>query len=101
MKIAPDKRLHLAAGLAVALVVLLVTGSGELACVAAIAAGAAKELYDLGNRDRHTPDLWDFIATAAPGCVILLAVVMWQAFGSGGVRGSEVAQAHHASQFRA
>ena len=101
MKIAPDKRLHLAAGLAVALVVLLVTGSGELACVAAIAAGAAKELYDLGNRDRHNPDLWDFIATAAPGCVVLLAVVLWQAFPGGGVGGPELAQAHHTRQLGA
>ena len=101
MKIAPDKKLHLLAGLIVALVVLFVTGSGQLACVAAIAAGALKELYDLANRDRHTPDIWDFAATALPGVVVLLAVVAWQGLPGGAVGGAEVAQGHHTRQLNA
>lgn len=101
MKIAPDKKLHAAVGLIVALVVLLWTGSGVLAAVAAVAAGAAKELYDLGNRDRHTPDLWDIVATGLPGLVILVAAVLWQGLPGGAVRGPEVTQGHHARQLGA
>lgn len=35
----------------------------------AVAYGAGKEIYDAFNRDRHTPDLWDFVWTVGGGVV--------------------------------
>ena len=37
--------------------------------MAALAAGALKEIYDRFHPATHTVDVWDFVATAAGGVV--------------------------------
>lgn len=69
---ARDKWLHAAAGLIIALVVLLLTGIPVVAFAAALFAGIGKELWDA--RGHGTPDVWDIAATAAPGLLLWLVV---------------------------
>jgi hypothetical protein len=40
--------------------------------VAVTVAGVGKEIYDWFCRDRHTPDLWDAVATMAGGVAGLI-----------------------------
>jgi len=63
-----DKQAHFWAGAAIAASVTLYAGPlfGLAACVLA---GAGKEVYDATGRG--TPDVWDFVATAAGAVVIL------------------------------
>lgn len=37
--------------------------------IAATIAAVGKEVYDYANRDRHTPDAWDAVATLAGGAI--------------------------------
>lgn len=62
-----DKLLHLAAGLVVGVVAMILFGHGA-AIVAAILAGAAKEIYD--HIYDGVPDLGDFVVTAMGGGAI-------------------------------
>lgn len=66
LKLPQDKLLHLVVGLAIFIVTVPFAGpvwAFGLACVV----GFVKELYDIRHRDKHTPDLWDAIATATGG----------------------------------
>lgn len=90
MKIPHDKKLHLAAGAAVA-VAALVLGLGETVALGLAAlAGVGKEVYDwVVNRRRkakgltplHTVDHYDAIVTLVGGALIVIAVdfVRWVA----------------------
>jgi hypothetical protein len=37
--------------------------------IAATVAAVGKEIYDYANRDRHTPEVWDAVATIAGGVI--------------------------------
>lgn len=69
-----DKALHLIGGAVLFLVAWLLSLSGPVALFVVVIA-AAKEAYDSAHRDRHTPDPWDFIYTAAPAVVGYLVIV--------------------------
>lgn len=62
-----DKLLHFLVGAVIALAFgyLLPAFFG---LVAAVFAGAAKELYDHFRPLEHTADFWDFVATLMGGC---------------------------------
>lgn len=61
-----DKQAHLLSGIALALALgyLFPPIYGVLA---ALVAGALKELYDHFHPDIHTCDVWDFVATLSGG----------------------------------
>lgn len=62
-----DKLMHLAAGLGVGVLAMIVFGHGA-AVIAAILAGAAKEVYD--HATDGDPTLGDFVATGMGGMMI-------------------------------
>lgn len=66
-----DKTLHVLAGAAVALVVVLVTGSAAWASVAASVAGAIKEFAD--RIGAGTVDPADFACTVLGGAAVAVA----------------------------
>jgi hypothetical protein len=66
-----DKQAHFFAGAAIAATIALYLNPA-LGLVAGILAGLAKELYDRAGYG--TPDLKDFLATAAGACVVLPAM---------------------------
>ena len=63
-----DKVYHFAGGVLIFAAALPIIGvlSGFLTVVII---GAAKEVYDYLHRDRHTPDVWDAVATVFGGLV--------------------------------
>ncbi len=61
-----DKTAHFAVG-AVLFAVLLPFIGSVYALAGVTVIGSAKELYDALNKDNHTPDLWDALATIAGG----------------------------------
>ena len=64
MQLPKDKLGHALAGLIIFNFALLFVGVGtSLILVLVVAAG--KEIYDYFNRDKHTPDFLDFIATVS------------------------------------
>jgi uncharacterized membrane protein len=67
LKLPHDKALHILVG------VLLYAGfhflSPMIGMVVVTTAAISKEIYDYMHRDKHTPDVWDAIATVAGGCV--------------------------------
>jgi hypothetical protein len=70
-----DKVMHFAVGVVLFAVLLPFVGSiTSMAVVATAAVG--KEIYDYLNKDNHTPDVWDALATIAGGGVGLLCVVL-------------------------
>lgn len=61
-----DKVAHFAGG--TILFALAVPFIGAMYAVVAVTIiGFAKEVYDSVNKDTHTPDVWDALATAAGG----------------------------------
>lgn len=60
-----DKALHLIGGVLIYTVAHFVSPAVGLIAVAVVAVG--KEIYDYFNRDRHTPELLDALATIAGG----------------------------------
>lgn len=61
-----DKTAHFAVGTVLFAVLLPFIGP-LYAMVGVTIIGFAKELYDALNKDKHTPDVWDALATAAGG----------------------------------
>lgn len=68
-----DKLAHILAGAAIAATVALYT-TPVFGSIAAVAAGAAKELYDRAGHG--TPDMKDFLATALGATVVLPALLL-------------------------
>jgi hypothetical protein len=64
-KLPHDKALHVIAGVLAYAVFHFVSPVVGMAAVVVAAVG--KEVYDWFHRDRHTPDLWDAVATMAGG----------------------------------
>jgi len=69
----PDKQAHFLAGAAIAATAALYT-TPFLGIIAAVAAGVAKELYDLSGRG--TLDAKDFVATALGALVVVPALLL-------------------------
>lgn len=63
-----DKALHFAAGVVVSAFAGYLFGA-TAGLVLAFAVGAGKELHDYMRPETNTPDIWDFIATAAGAIV--------------------------------
>lgn len=64
-KLPHDKALHAIVGVLAYAVFHFV--SPVVGLIAATVAAVGKEVYDYANRDRHTPDAWDAVATLAGG----------------------------------
>lgn len=63
-----DKVFHFTGG--TILFALALPFTGPVYAVAAVTiVGFAKEVYDSVNKDTHTPDIWDALATAAGGAL--------------------------------
>ena len=63
-----DKVYHFAGGTILFAAALPFIGY-KYAMAFVVIVGFAKELYDAINKDRHTPDIWDAIATILGGMV--------------------------------
>jgi hypothetical protein len=63
-----DKVAHFAAGVVLYAMVMPFTDSATALAFACIF-GLFKEVYDMAKREKHTPDVWDALATVAGGCV--------------------------------
>lgn len=61
-----DKVAHFTGGTILFALALPFLG-GMYSVVAVAIVGFAKEVYDSVNKDTHTPDVWDALATAAGG----------------------------------
>lgn len=77
----PDKALHALVGGAIfsaAYVLFTLAGLPALhiASGAVVLAAVGKEVYDYLNRDRHTPDGMDALATLAGGAVVALPLLV-------------------------
>ena len=70
-----DKQMHSIGGFLIALVLTPFIGAASLAWVALLA--LAKEVYDWVNKDIHTPDFWDWVATVLGGLVgfVIIALI--------------------------
>lgn len=69
-----DKQAHFWAGAAIAAIVALYSGLPMLGLAAAVVGDALKELRDRAGHG--TPDIRDFLATAAGACAVLPLIVM-------------------------
>jgi len=70
-KIPCDKLGHIVAGLFIYAVCHFITPLFGLAMVFLAATG--KEIYDYINKDKHTPDVWDAIATLIGGLLAFIS----------------------------
>lgn len=66
-----DKCLHIIVGVMIFAITNLLLGSAVAMAVVTVVA-AAKEVYDYFNKDKHTPDVFDFLATVAGGLLGLI-----------------------------
>lgn len=66
-KLPHDKALHIIVGVLAYAVFHFV--SPVVGLIAATVAAVGKEVYDYANRDRHTLDAWDAVATLAGGAI--------------------------------
>lgn len=66
MKLQIDKRMHLVAGLVMFVVFLVVGMNNDQAALAVCLVAIGKEVWDADRTDRHTPDVWDTLATIVP-----------------------------------
>lgn len=69
-----DKQAHFWAGAAIAATVSFYTADPLLGLVVGVAAGVAKELYDLSGRG--VPDIKDLIVTALGATVVVPALLL-------------------------
>ena len=72
-----DKQMHFLSGAILATAILLVTGSASVSFVSVSLVACLKEVYDLLHKDKHTPDVWDWVATSLGGAfgILLFSVV--------------------------
>ena len=69
-----DKALHFMVGVVVSAFASYLFGA-MTGFLLALAAGAGKELHDYMRPETNTPDVWDFIATAA-GAIVGVAPIL-------------------------
>ena len=74
-----DKQAHFISGAILATAILLVTGSPSVSFVSVSLVACLKEVYDLLHKDKHTPDVWDWVATSLGGVfgILLTKLVMF------------------------
>ena len=74
-----DKQAHFLSGAILATAILLVTGSASVSFVSVSLVACLKEVYDLLHKDKHTPDVWDWVATSLGGAfgILLTKLVMF------------------------
>lgn len=63
-----DKVFHFASGTILFALALPAIGP-KYAMALVVVAGFAKEIYDALNKEHHTPDIWDAVATILGGAV--------------------------------
>ena len=62
-----DKQMHFLSGAILGVVLFLLTGSFSISFVSVSLVAMFKEVYDLLHRNKHTPDVWDWVATTLGG----------------------------------
>jgi uncharacterized membrane protein YdcZ (DUF606 family) len=73
-KVPCDKQMHMLSGFIIAAVLTPFIGAYSILVVAVIA--ALKEIYDARHPDKHTADLWDWVATVLGGVVGFVVVAL-------------------------
>lgn len=71
-KVPCDKQMHFLSGFIIAALLTPFIGAYSIVVVAIIA--LLKEIYDYLHKDIHTPDFWDWVATALGGLVGFVVV---------------------------
>ena len=71
-KVPADKQMHFIGGLVIAALLTPFIGAYSILVVAVIA--ALKEIYDARHPDKHTADIWDWVATTLGGLVGFVTV---------------------------
>jgi hypothetical protein len=71
-KVPADKQAHFICGLVIAALLTPFIGAYSILVVAVIA--ALKEIYDARHPDKHTADIWDWVATTLGGLVGFVTV---------------------------
>jgi heme/copper-type cytochrome/quinol oxidase subunit 4 len=74
-KVAEDKFMHFICGFIIAAVLTPFIGAYSILVVAIIA--ALKEIYDYMHPDKHTADIWDWVATTLGGVVGFVVVALF------------------------
>ena len=69
-----DKQLHFLSGFILGIILTPFIGWASILWVSAIA--MFKEVYDLLHRNKHTPDIWDWVATSLGGVAGVLLVTV-------------------------
>jgi hypothetical protein len=74
-RVPADKQMHFISGLIIAIALAPIIGFYAVTAVAIIA--LVKEVYDYCNADKHTADLWDWVATVLGGLVgfVIIALI--------------------------
>lgn len=72
-----DKQMHFLSGAILATAILLVTGSPSVSFVSVSLVAMLKEVYDLLHKDKHTPDVWDWVATTLGGLLGTAIVLLF------------------------
>ncbi len=62
-----DKQAHLLSGAIGGIAMFILTGSFGISFVSVSVIACLKEVYDLLHKDKHTPDIWDWVATSLGG----------------------------------
>ena len=69
-----DKQMHFLSGFILGIILTPFIGWASILWVSAIA--CAKEVYDYLNPDKHTADIWDWVATSLGGVAGVLLVTV-------------------------
>jgi hypothetical protein len=73
-KVPCDKQMHFTCGFIIAAVLTPFIGAASVFIVAIIA--ALKEVYDYMHPDKHTADIWDWVATSLGGVLGMLIITL-------------------------
>jgi hypothetical protein len=73
-KVPCDKQMHFLSGFIIAAVLTPFIGAYSILVVAVIA--ALKEIYDARHPDKHTADIWDWVATVLGGVLGMLIITL-------------------------
>jgi hypothetical protein len=73
-KVPVDKFMHFICGLVIAALLTPFIGAYSIAVVAIVA--LLKEIYDARHPDKHTADIWDWVATVLGGVLGMLIITL-------------------------
>ncbi len=76
-----DKQAHFASGALLGIAMFMLTDSIGISFVSVSLVAMFKEIYDLLHRNKHTPDVWDWVATSLGGLLgtLLTKLVLFSA----------------------